>query len=594
MKIIDKNTTKDEVEQEYATYPSVLGEETFKDRPWYWNRLGPLFYECPYGSTVLDFGANTGEFVELLEKDRGCKAYGVDISEVCVKQAKEKGRNVELSNGDKLAFPDNYFDVVFMNEVIVHVFDPKIILREIKRVLKPTGFLLGSTPHKNLENTVWDDSRMHRRYYSESELEGELYGIFDSVNLKVLNGAQFSFTMANSAVGDKPAEILFKCGREGIGGFEEALKDKSILRVWMGFSHPPADVYYRMSGFADKMREKGAEIAYEAYDHNDLSSTSDWQGRIRHKHVLNQFDAIFKCLDLSIWQITGSMDVLAFLKCAKDVYKKPMLAEVDDWLFDIPSYNLASNAYKPNSDAEWCAYEQLKLSDGIIVSTKFLSDSLGEMFPGKPIYIVKNAIDLNLWEGIEEFQTIPKKKEGVVRLIYTGCSNHDGDVEIIKQPIQALLEEFQNIEIVMSLQFDSWKDMNDPRIIYVNKWLPFTKYPRMVKSWEGDIGIAPLRDNNLNRAKSNLRWLEYSALKIPSVVSKVLPFQESIVSGQTGYLCNSKKDWHHRLKSLIQSKEERERIGLNSYREIKENYNLDKVAEGYEQLLRQIKKEALK
>lgn len=591
MKLIDKDTTKEEVEKEYISYPSVLGEETLADRPWYWNRLGPLFYECPFGSTVLDFGANTGEFVELLEKDRGCRAYGVDISEVCVKEAKEKGRNVELSNGDKLAFPDNSFDVVFLNEVLVHVFDPKIILSEIKRVLKPSGFVLGSTPHKNLENTVWDDSRMHRRYYNEVELEKQLYEVFDTVHLRTLTGGQFAFTMAQSALGNEPAEILFKCGGKDTKNFEEALNNKNILRVWMGFSHPPADVYYRMSGFADKMREKGAEIAYESYDHNDLNSTADWQKRIMNKHVLNQFDAILKCADMSVWQITSSLSVIAFLRCARDVYKKPLLTEVDDWLFDLPSYNMASVAYKPNSDAEWCAYEQLKLSDGFIVSTKFLSDSLGEMFPDKPIYIVKNSIDFKLWDGIEPFETIPKKKEGVVRIGYSGCGNHDGDVELLREPILALLDEYPNLEIVMSMQFESWKVMNDPRIIYVNKWLPFTKFPRMIKGWDLDIGIAPLRDNNLNRAKSNLRWLEYSALKLPSVMSKVQPFSESVMSGRTGYLCNSKKDWYHRLKGLIESKEERERIGMNAYREVKENFNLDKVAEGYAELLKQIKKD---
>lgn len=584
MNIIEESTTKEAVENDYADYREIAIES------WHWNRLGPIFYETPYGATVLDIGANTGEFVELLEKQRGCKAHGVDISKTCVEIAKEKGRNVQLINGDSLPFEDETFDVVYLNEVLIHLFEPESVLKEARRVLKKTGFLLGSTPHRNLEESVWEEKKFHRTYYTKASLETELYKVFDSVYITSLNGAQFSLSMAHSVVGDKEAELLFKCGGKETKDWEEALLDKSILRVWFGFSHPPADVYYRMQGYADKMREMGAEIAYEPFDHKDLDGPGDWQKRIRHKHVQDQFDKILKCADLSVWQITSSPDVIAFLRCIKDLFKKPVISEIDDWLFDIPSYNLASSAYKPNSTPEWCAYEQIRLSDGIIVSTKFLRDSIAEIFPEKPVYVVKNSIDFNVWDNAMHNPTIPAKAKEGVRIIYTGCSNHDGDVEIVKKPILALLEEFPNLEVIWPTRFASWHDVNHPRVIYVNRWFSLPDYPGVVKGWEGDIGIAPLRDNNLNRAKSCLRWLEYSAAKLPTVASKVGPFVENIVNGQTGYLCNSKKDWYERLRYLILNPGERERISRSAYEDVRTNHNMDKVAAGYKSLLEEIKK----
>lgn len=589
MKIIDEKTTREEVEKDYKDYPSVA-PEGLEEKPWYWNRLGPIFYETPYGARVLDVGANTGDFVEILKRDRGCDAYGVDISESCVEEAKAKGRNVQLINADKLPFDDNFFDVVYLNEVLVHLFDPQSVLKEIRRVLKPKGFLLGSTPHKNLEDKHWAEERFHRRYYDEKGLTGELSKVFEKTYLRTLNGAQYAFTMAHSAVGNEPAEILFKSGGKKTKPWEEALLDKSVLRVWMGFSHPPADVYYRMSGFADKMRQNGAEIAYEPFSHSDLESTSNWQSRIKDHHVLNQLEAILRCADLSVWQITGSMWVIAFLRCAKDLLKKPIVTEVDDWLFDVPSYNLASSAYKPNSDAEWCAYQQINLSDALIVSTKFLQDNLKAMFPTKSIYVVPNSIDFPLWENAKPFETIPKKKEGMVRIIYTGCGNHDWDVEIVKKPLLALLDIYPNLEIVWPMRFESWKDVNHERVIYVNKWIPFTNYPGMVKAWGGDIGIAPLRDNNLNRAKSNLRWIEYSALKIPTVCSKVQPFEESIKNGRTGFLANTKKDWFEYLGDLIESESLRTSIGKEAYFDVKRRFNMDDTSKLYQHILEKIKR----
>lgn len=586
--ILDK--TQDEVLEEYKSYANVLEGGSLKDKPWFWNRLGPIFYETPYGSTVLDFGCNAGDFVELLEKDRGCKSFGIDISEICVKEAKEKGRNVELYDGKNIPFPDNYFDVVYLNEVLIHVYDQEAVLKEIKRVLKPTGFLLGSTPHKNLQTRFWEESFSHHDYPTEKDVTDKLLGVFDKAYLRVLNGAQFSFTMAQSSVGNEPAEILFKAGGKSTKPWEESLLDKSVLRVWMGFTAPPADVYYRMSGYADKMRELGDEIAYEPYSHDDLSSTSRWQGKVLEKHVQYQFDALMRAADLSVWQIVHTLQCVAFLRCIKDVFKKPVVTEIDDWLFDVPSSNLASNPYKPNSDMEWCAYEQIKLSDHIIVSTKYLKESLLEMFPEKKIHIVPNSIDFKIWDEIEIHETIPKKKEGNIRIVYTGCGNHNGDVEIVKRPLLSLLEEFPNLEIVWPMQFESWKDINHERIHYVNKWLPLTKYPGMIKGWNSDIGIAPLRDNNLNRSKSNLRWLEFSALKIPSVVSKVQPFQESVVDGKTGYIANNQRDWYEKLKILIEHKSERVRIGKDAYMEVKRNFNMDKVAKDYRKILQGIKR----
>ena len=175
MNIIEKDTTKEQVEQDYSDYREISIQS------WHWNRFGPIFYETPYGSTVLDIGANTGEFVELLEKQRGCKATGVDISKTAVDIAKEKGRNVQLINGDSLPYEDESFDVVYLNEVLIHLFNPETVLKEARRVLKKTGFLLGSTPHRNLEETIFEEKKFHRRYYTKPELEKEIYKALDSV-----------------------------------------------------------------------------------------------------------------------------------------------------------------------------------------------------------------------------------------------------------------------------------------------------------------------------------------------------------------------------------------------------------------------------
>ena len=57
--------------------------------------------------------------------------------------------NIEYVKSDvtKLKFPDNYFDMAFFGELFEHIYDLPTFFNEIKRVLKPGGFLALSTPN---------------------------------------------------------------------------------------------------------------------------------------------------------------------------------------------------------------------------------------------------------------------------------------------------------------------------------------------------------------------------------------------------------------------------------------------------------------
>jgi ubiquinone/menaquinone biosynthesis C-methylase UbiE len=77
----------------------------------------------------------------------GCSVIGVDNSEGMLEKARKKARGMKnitllLMDAEHLEFPDNSFDYVVTTFVLCSVPDPVKALKEIRRVLKPSGELI--------------------------------------------------------------------------------------------------------------------------------------------------------------------------------------------------------------------------------------------------------------------------------------------------------------------------------------------------------------------------------------------------------------------------------------------------------------------
>ena len=99
----------------------------------------------PDCNSVLDAGSGSGELLCYL-KEKGVKAKGVDISGAVVSASKKRGLDVRQTDLDEgLPFKDSSFDCVISNQVLMHVFDPPLVISEMKRVSKE--FVLVNVPN---------------------------------------------------------------------------------------------------------------------------------------------------------------------------------------------------------------------------------------------------------------------------------------------------------------------------------------------------------------------------------------------------------------------------------------------------------------
>jgi SAM-dependent methyltransferase len=126
----------------------------------YWRYVETLKEMIPWsGKPVLDVGITPGHLAMAL-KELGCDISGVtDIAgeEMTARWAAEKITvSRAIVDKDPLPFPDNHFDGVLFTEVLEHLlYDPRKLVDEIYRVLRPNGELLVSTPNVlRVENRI--------------------------------------------------------------------------------------------------------------------------------------------------------------------------------------------------------------------------------------------------------------------------------------------------------------------------------------------------------------------------------------------------------------------------------------------------------
>ncbi len=178
------------------------------------------------GKIVLDVASGSGYGTNLIAQ-YAKKVYGVDNNQDAIEYSKAKygARNIEFLLGEATAIPlkDDLVDYVISMETLEHINNQDKFLNEIKRVLKPGGILILSTPN---DKVYPKGNHFHVKEHSKKSLSLLLHKHFSNVNI--------IYQIVSIA-----ASVLTE---EDVNDDKETKKDWELYKVYS--SLPDESVYY--------------------------------------------------------------------------------------------------------------------------------------------------------------------------------------------------------------------------------------------------------------------------------------------------------------------------------------------------------------
>src|SRR3989338_9316406 len=155
---------------------------------------------------ILEFGVGHGWNLPQQVKYFG-KITGVDVAPMAIAESRQYGfGNVDLKliSWGKLPLKNGSFDLVVACEVLEHVADLNQTSTELKRIIKPGGFILVSVPvYLNLRGIskkimeailgegTWEPARSHPGGYERLLTPGKIKSYFKDFKILEIRGADY-------------------------------------------------------------------------------------------------------------------------------------------------------------------------------------------------------------------------------------------------------------------------------------------------------------------------------------------------------------------------------------------------------------------
>jgi len=366
-----------------------------------------------------------------------------------------------------------------------------------------------------------------------------------------------------------------------------------------------------MKSIGDKLKIVGVLTHYKSADGKARLAAVDWW---RIKNPLTQlkkhghevvfvnklvegyeeglsFDEAGRDFDVIYTSYLDDPKTYAYIRATCELYGCRHIMDVDDNLLDIDEMNPARLRYHPDSKPFQVAMRIVSDVDILTVSTEHLKQTYQPLRPGKPIVVLPNLIDPEMYCYDEK--KVPDNGKDII-ILYQGSATHHAD--IFRTPfiwaLRRVLKKYPNVKFAcMGSFFDEfYKYLPEKQLMPLSGARHFPKWCKLWQSMPADIGVAPLYPSEFNRSKSSIKYYEYSLRKIPGVYAFWEPYLKVVKEGKTGFLAKDEEEWFEKLCWLVEDKKTRQKLANNAREHVLNNYTIQLHWKKWEGLFQEAKK----
>jgi glycosyltransferase involved in cell wall biosynthesis len=250
---------------------------------------------------------------------------------------------------------------------------------------------------------------------------------------------------------------------------------------------------------------------------------------------------------------------------------KKLVIDFDDDYFNIPDDSPEKMAVidRKTGEAKLVTKESrnywikafLRLATVVTVPTEPLK-ILYEPFCER-IEVVPNCLSLDM------ARDIPKKSHDKIRVLWSGSSSHLPDLKMLTEVLSALTKE--GLEVHFQGPIDFKKIFPDLNFIG-HKLVDFSEYLNTIQAIDADIALMPLKANDFNRGKSNLKYLQMTFMEAACVASNFGPYAQDILHNKTGLLASNTSEWIENILRLAKNENFRKNLVDNAMKFVKDNF----------------------
>jgi hypothetical protein len=226
-----------------------------------------------------------------------------------------------------------------------------------------------------------------------------------------------------------------------------------------------------------------------------------------------------------------------------------IINDVDDWYWGLSETNQAFRATHPKTSPEININHYkatLCASDLLTVSTPYLYDRIKQLARGTKVILVPNYIDVSRF---------PKYKHVVSTKPTFGWAGSTGHRSRDLETLAGVITPFVNSEKITLHHHGAHPSMptmasalrlKDDQV----STTPLTDHLNYPSGLNFDVGIVPLNDIPFNRAKSDIKGLEYSACGIPFIAQNLDSYTHLKSILGIGRTAKRPSDWIRHINAL--------------------------------------------